>query len=241
MVAVEKNNKVLSLLRKLKIVPVVSIPSVEAGLQLGQLLVDCDLPIIEVTFRTPCAAEAIKEIKKKFTNLTLLAGTVLSPEQADIAWEAGAECIIIPGLEQKLVEHCINKEMVVCPGTATPSEVLQCRSMGLKLVKFFPAELAGGIDMLKALSSVYSDMLFMPTGGINMENLLAYQALDSVTCCGGSWLAPEQMMREGQWSAIKDRIIAAREILALSDFHKIDNSCFTKQVMGTKGDLAMAK
>ena len=212
--APEENNNVVSLLKKLKIVPVVALPSVEAGLKLGQILVDCDLPVVEVTFRTPCAAEAITQIKKNFSEITLLAGTVLTPEQADIAWNAGAECIVSPGFEKSFVEYCLGKKMMVCPGTATPSEVLQCRSLGLKLVKFFPAELAGGIPMLKALASVYGDMHFMPTGGINKDNLLAYLALDSVFCCGGSWLAPEKMMREEKWPEIKDRISAALDILA---------------------------
>ena len=193
----------------LRLVPVVSLPSVDAGLRLADILVECGLPIAEVTFRTPCAAEAIRAMKGRHKELTLLAGTVLTPEQAEIAWDSGAECIVMPGYAPELVSYCLEHEMMVCPGTATPSEVLQCLGRGIDLVKFFPAEIAGGIAMLKALSLVYSEVRFMPTGGINMGNLRSYLALESVFCCGGSWLAPEQLMREGAWQDVRERIVAA--------------------------------
>lgn len=205
-VAGQRNNQVIAKLSDYRLVPVVSLPSVEAGLNLAELLVETGLPVAEVTFRTPCAAEAIWAMKEKFSELMIMAGTILTPDQADTAHRAGAECIVIPGFERELVAHCLEKGLAVCPGTATASEVLQCRSMGLRGVKFFPAEVAGGIPMLKALTAVYSDMLFMPTGGVNMDNLLAYLGLESVFCCGGSWLAPEELMRQGAWKEIRQRI-----------------------------------
>jgi len=208
-----KKKDMFSLLAKYRLVPVVSLPSVEAGLQLGQILMECGLPLMEVTFRTEYAAEAIEALTETNKDLTLLAGTVLSPEQADRAWQAGAECIVAPGFEQGLVGHCLEKNMLVCPGTVTPSEVLQCRRMGLKLVKFFPAEAAGGIAVLKAMAAVFSDMYIMPTGGINRKNLLDYLALETVVCCGGSWLAPENLMRDGNWQEIRRRIEDAVELL----------------------------
>lgn len=206
-IAIEKR------LTELQLVPVVALPSVEAGLRLAEILVKCDLPVAEVTFRTPFAAEAIAAMKKAFPELLLLAGTVLTADHVDVAKDAGAECIVIPGFHTQLVEHCLNRDMMVCPGTATPTEVLQCLAMGIQAVKFFPAEVAGGIPMLKAMSAVYSDMRFMPTGGIGTSNLMDYLALKMVFCCGGSWLAPEKMLQEGQWEEIEKRICSAVRLL----------------------------
>lgn len=198
------------LLAKFQLVPVVSLPSVEAGLRLAKILIQCDLPVVEVTFRTPFAAEAISEMKKEFDELLILAGTVLSKEQVDIAYNSGAECIVIPGFHSELVSYCQEKNMMVCPGTATPTEVLQCVYMGIKAVKFFPAEVAGGVGMLKAMAAVFQDVRFMPTGGVSPTNMATYLALDTVFCCGGSWLAPEDLMKKGQWHEIEQRISSAK-------------------------------
>lgn len=200
-------------LTALQLVPVVSLPSVDAGLRLAEILVRCHLPVVEVTFRTPCAADGIAAMKKEFAELLVLAGTVLSTEQAKIACDVGAECIIIPGFHAELVAYCLAHNIMVCPGTLTPTEVIQCRNMGIQTVKFFPAELAGGVAMLKAMAAVFNDVRFMPTGGINPANVADYLALDIVFCCGGSWLAPETMMAKGQWSDIEARITAAVESL----------------------------
>lgn len=200
-------------LSSLKIVPVVSLPSVDAGLRLAEILVRCDLPVAEVTFRTPYAADGIDAMKKEFSDLLVLAGTVLSTEQADIARDVGAECIVIPGFHAELVDYCLSRNMMVCPGTLTPTDVIQCRNVGLRALKFFPAEVAGGVDMLKAMASVFSDVRFMPTGGITPANMADYLALDSVFCCGGSWLAPEALMKKGKWREIEGRISSAVALL----------------------------
>jgi len=200
-------------LSTLKVVPVVALPSVEAGLALGEILVNSGLPVAEVTFRTPCAEEAMKAMKEQFPELLLLAGTVLSPSQVDKAMKAGAECIVIPGFERSLVQYCLDQNIMVCPGTATPTEVLQCRAMGINSVKFFPAEVAGGIGMLKAMTAVFNDVRFMPTGGINLKNVSEYLALDSVFCCGGSWLATEKDMITGNWQAVEENIRGVVQLL----------------------------
>ena len=200
-------------LNTLQLIPVVSLPSVDAGLRLAEILVRCNLPVAEITMRTPYAAEGLAAMKRDFEEILLLAGTVLSKEQLEAACNAGAECIVMPGVYAPLVEQCISENIMVCPGTFTPSEILQCRSMGLHLVKFFPAELAGGAAMLRAMSAVFGDMRFMPTGGITHSNMSDYLALETVICCGGSWLAPEELMREGHWSEIEDRINKAVGIL----------------------------
>ena len=125
-------------LTRLQLVPVVSLHSVDAGLRLAEILIRCGLPVAEVTFRTACAADAIAAMKKEFDELLVLAGTVLSIEQAHIARDAGAECIVIPGFHAELVEYCQSQNMMVCPGTATPTEVLQCMGMGINIADLHP-------------------------------------------------------------------------------------------------------
>ena len=196
-------------LTNLQLVPVVSLPSVDAGLRLAEILIRCGLPVAEITFRTPCAADAITAMRKEFDELLVLAGTVLTIDQVNIAHDVGAECIVIPGFDEGVVEYCLTRNIMVCPGAATPTEVLQCLNMGLQKVKFFPAEVAGGVGMLKAMAAVFSDIKFMPTGGISPNNLGNYLALDSVFCCGGSWLAPEALMKEGNWREIDARVSSA--------------------------------
>lgn len=196
-------------LTNLQLVPVVSLPSVDAGLRLAEILIRCGLPVAEITFRTPCAADAITAMRKEFDELLVLAGTVLTIDQVNIAYDVGVECIVIPGFHHGVVEYCLTQNIMVCPGAATPTEVLQCLNMGLQKVKFFPAEVAGGVGMLNAMAAVFSDTQFMPTGGISPNNLGDYLALDSVFCCGGSWLAPEALMKEGNWSEIEARVSSA--------------------------------
>jgi 2-dehydro-3-deoxyphosphogluconate aldolase/(4S)-4-hydroxy-2-oxoglutarate aldolase len=196
-------------LAQLKLVPVVSVPSVDAGLRLAESLIRCGLPVAEVTFRTPCAAEVIRAMKREFSELLVLAGTVLTKEQVDLARDAGAACIVIPGFQKEIVEYCQGRNIMVCPGTATPTEVMLCMAMGIETVKFFPAEVAGGVGMLKAMAAVFSDVRFMPTGGINPGNMADYLRLNNVFCCGGSWLAPESMMIAGKWAEIEERIVSA--------------------------------
>lgn len=200
-------------LTELQLVPVVSLPSVEAGLRLAEILIRCQLPVMEVTFRTPFAADAIHEMKQEFSELLVLAGTVLTVEQLKKAIYSGAECIVIPGFHKGLVQKCQELKVMVCPGVVTPTEVLQCWAMGLHAMKFFPAEVAGGVDMLKAMGAVFSDVRFMPTGGVSPDNVSQYLALDNVFCCGGSWLAPEKLLKNGEWDAIEERISSAKSIL----------------------------
>ncbi|MFT5697467.1 MAG: 2-dehydro-3-deoxyphosphogluconate aldolase/(4S)-4-hydroxy-2-oxoglutarate aldolase [Desulforhopalus sp.] len=209
----KRQNEIKKQLTQLKLVPVVALPSVDAGLRLAEILIGCNLPVAEVTFRTPCAAEAIAAMKRDFSEILVLAGTVLSIKQADIARDAGAECIVIPGFHNELVAYCQDQNMMVCPGTATPTEVIQCMNMGINTVKFFPAEVAGGVGMLKSMAAVFEDVQFMPTGGISPDNMLDYLALSSVFCCGGSWLAPESMMLEGRWREIEARISSAVSLI----------------------------
>jgi len=207
------HSEIIDQLTRLRLVPVVALPSVDAGLRLGEILIRCNLPVAEVTFRTPCAAEAIKVMKREFSDLLVLAGTVLTTKNVDIARDAGAECIVIPGFDKDIVGYCQAQNIMVCPGTATPTEVMYCMGMGINAVKFFPAEVAGGVGMLKAMAAVFSDVRFMPTGGVTLSNMLEYLSFEAVFCCGGSWLAPENLMLEGQWGEIEERISSAVTLL----------------------------
>lgn len=201
-----QHQTIISTLEKMQVIPVVSLPSVEAGLELAKILMKVNLPVVEITFRTPFAADAIAGISKKYPSLLILAGTILTKEQADIAIDVGAKGIVFPGFNPELVQYCLKKNAVVCPGISTPSEALGCVTMGLKLVKFFPAEISGGIQMIKAMSAVFDNLHFMPTGGINQNNMLDYLSYKSVVCCGGTWLATEERMKIGKWIEIEQTI-----------------------------------
>lgn len=201
-------------LHKLRLVPVISLPSVEAGLMLSEILLMCNLPVAEITFRTACAPEAIAAIKKEYPELLLLAGTILTPPQVDQAIESGVTGIVSPGFSPQMAAYCRQKAVPFFPGICTPSEVQMAMDVGLTVLKFFPAESAGGIQMLSLFQAIYPDITFMPTGGIKFENIASYLHLNNVVCCGGTWLAPEQLMIEGRWKEIKKRIIAAVEVIA---------------------------
>jgi 2-dehydro-3-deoxyphosphogluconate aldolase/(4S)-4-hydroxy-2-oxoglutarate aldolase len=201
-------------LQKLRLVPVISLPSVKAGLMLSEILLRCNLPVAEITFRTACGPESISAIKKEYPELLLLAGTVLTPPQVDLAVESGAAAIVSPGFTPQMAAYCRQKAVPFYPGICTPSEVQMAMDAGLTSLKFFPAENAGGIQMISLFKAIYPDMTFMPTGGIKLENIASYLHLDNVVCCGGTWLAPEQLMVEERWEEIEKRVISAVQIIA---------------------------
>lgn len=208
-------NEVLSQIEKTGIVPVVVLKNAKDAAPLAQSLLEGGLPCAEITFRTEAALESIKTIAEKFPQILLGAGTVLSAEQADRAMDSGAKFIVTPGLNPKVVEHCIKKSYTVCPGIMTPSELEQALSFGLDTVKFFPAENAGGIKMIKAISAPYPMVKFMPTGGINAANVREYLASDKILACGGSWMVKGDLISEGNFSEIlrltKEASLIAKE------------------------------
>ena len=201
-------------LQRLRLVPVISLPSVEAGLKLSEILIKCKLPVAEITFRTACAPEAIAAIKKTFPELLLLAGTVVTRQQLDQAVLNGAAAIVSPGFTLQMAQYSREKNIPFYPGVCTPSEVQQAMDAGLKLLKFFPAEIAGGIKMISLFQALYHGISFMPTGGINLKNIQSYLCFDNIICCGGTWLCPEQLMIEERWEEIDKRVTAAVEALA---------------------------
>ena len=196
-------NKVVEDLGKIGIVPVIALDDAKDAEPLAKALVEGGLPCAEVTFRTDAAEESIRIMAEKFPELIVGAGTVLTPEQADRAMAAGSKFIVSPGLNPKVVKHCIKKGYPIVPGTANPSDVETAIELGLDTVKFFPAEAAGGLNMIKSMAAPYTKMHFMPTGGINAANLKSYLDFDKIVCCGGSWMVKKDMVAAGDFEGIK--------------------------------------
>src|SRR5215216_3740660 len=168
------NMSMVDQLREMRIVPVIVIDDVEDAVPLARALMEGGLPCAEVTLRTPSAMEAMRRMVKEFPEMLIGAGTVLSPQQVDEAWEAGAKFIVSPGFDPRVVDHCLERGIPVFPGVCTPTEVALGLARGLTTLKFFPAEPAGGLPYLKAISAPYPMMQFIPTGGINVQHLSSY-------------------------------------------------------------------
>ncbi|MBQ7266229.1 MAG: bifunctional 4-hydroxy-2-oxoglutarate aldolase/2-dehydro-3-deoxy-phosphogluconate aldolase [Firmicutes bacterium] len=206
-------NEVLQKLSAIGIVPVVVINDVEKAVPLAKALVAGGLPCAEVTFRTAEAEEAIKRIAAEVPECIVGAGTVLTTEQADRAVAAGAKFLVSPGFNRKIVDYCNEKGYLITPGTSRPSDVEQAIEAGLEVIKFFPAEAAGGLPMIKAMCGPYTNVKFMPTGGINASNINNYLAYDKIICCGGSWMVKSDLINNGQFDKIKDLCIEAVETM----------------------------
>ncbi len=186
------------------VVPVVVLKKAEDAKPLAEALMKGGLKCAEVTFRTDAAAESIKIMTEAFPEMLVGAGTVLSTAQVDEAVEAGAKFIVSPGFDAEVVDYCISKDIPVLPGVATPSEALQGVKRGLKILKFFPAEQAGGLPMIKAMAAPYVGTRFMPTGGINAKNLPEYLGSDKVAACGGSWMVKGELIESGDFGKIEE-------------------------------------
>ena len=206
-------NNVLEEIEKIGIVPVVKIDRVEDALPLAKALCEGGLPCAEITFRTEAAEEAIRVMATEYPEMLIGAGTVLTTEQADKAMEAGAKFIVSPGLNKKVVKYCVEKGYPITPGTANPSDVETAIELGLEVVKFFPAEAAGGLNMIKSMAAPYVNMKFMPTGGINAKNLKSYLDFDKIIACGGSWMVSGDMINAGEFDKIKALTKEAVELM----------------------------
>lgn len=193
---------VLEELKKTGIIPVIKIDDAERAVPLALALVKGFIPCAEVTFRTAAGEEAIRRIAGEVPDILLGAGTVLTTEQTDKAIAAGAKFIVSPGFNPKVVAHCAAKGIPVIPGCSTPSDIERALEMGLDAVKFFPAEQAGGLDYIKAVSAPYPSVSFVPTGGINVENIARYIAYEKVLACGGSWMVNAELINAGAFDTI---------------------------------------
>ena len=195
------------------IVPVVVLNKVADAQPLAEALIKGGLPCAEVTFRTDAAEESIRAISKKFPDMFVGAGTVLTTEQVDRAIGAGAKFIVSPGLNPKVVEYCIKKGYPITPGIMPPTELEAALGFCLDVVKFFPAENAGGLKMIKAMSAPYTMMKFMPTGGINATNVRVYLACDKILACGGSWMVKGDLINAGNFAEIERLTKEAAQIV----------------------------
>jgi 2-dehydro-3-deoxyphosphogluconate aldolase/(4S)-4-hydroxy-2-oxoglutarate aldolase len=202
---------VFARLRACRIVPVVKLPNAACASGLGQALLRGGVPCVEVTFRSAAAEEAIT-ILSALPGLLVGAGTIRSVDQARAAERAGARFIVSPGLREDVVSYALGRGLPVSPGVCTPGEVERALDLGATVLKFFPAESFGGLGTLKAFGAVYPEVPFMPTGGINADNLAQYLALENVLACGGSWLAETKLLAEGRFDEIERRARQAATI-----------------------------
>lgn len=185
------------------LIPVIKITDPAKAVPLAKALCRGGLPAAEITFRTACAAEAIKAITDEVPEMLVGAGTVLTPEQADAAVAAGSKFIVSPGLNPRVVKHCQKIGVPILPGCSSPTDIECALELGLNTVKFFPAEAAGGLPMIKAMSAPYGSLKFMPTGGINADNLLSYLSFNKIIACGGSFMVKDDLIEAGDFDAIE--------------------------------------
>lgn len=206
-------NAVLEQIQALGIVPVVVLDDAKDARPLAEALCAGGLPCAEVTFRTLAAEESIRIMAQEFPDMLVGAGTVLTTEQVDCAVAAGAKFIVSPGLNPRIVKYCVEKGIPITPGCSNASDIEQALENGLEVVKFFPAELAGGLKMIKALAGPYVGVKFMPTGGINASNVREYLAYNRIIACGGSWMVKNDLIKAGNFEKITELTREAVEIV----------------------------
>jgi 2-dehydro-3-deoxyphosphogluconate aldolase/(4S)-4-hydroxy-2-oxoglutarate aldolase len=194
---------VLGRVQAFGIVPVIVIDDAADAVPLAAALSGGGLACAEVTFRTAAAAEAIRKIADAFPGMLLGAGTVLTPQQVRDAAAAGARFVVAPGFNARVVDTCLESGLPVFPGVCTPTEIEMGLERGLDVLKFFPAEPMGGLSYLKAIAAPYGNVRFIPTGGIDLSNLVAYLSFDRVVACGGSWMATAASIRAKQFERIR--------------------------------------
>ncbi|GAA8145306.1 bifunctional 4-hydroxy-2-oxoglutarate aldolase/2-dehydro-3-deoxy-phosphogluconate aldolase [Helicobacter pylori] len=197
-------DKIIEILQISPIVPVVVIENIKDAVPLAQSLIEGGIPIIEVTLRSSCALEAIELIAKNVPKMRVGAGTILNLTQLEQAQNKGAEFLISPGLTIKLLEHAKKKDMPLMPGVSSSSEVMQALELGYNALKFFPAEYCGGVKLLNAFNGPFKGVKFCPTGGISVDNMRSYLALENVVCVGGSWLTPKDLVQNKEWDKITE-------------------------------------
>lgn len=220
---------VLKKVEEIGIVPVVKINRASDAVPLAKALCEGGLPCAEVTFRTAAAADAIRAMTEAFPEMLVGAGTVLTTEQADAAIAAGAKFLVSPGLNPAVVRYCVEKGYPITPGCANPSDIEQALALGLDVVKFFPAEAAGGLPMIKAMSAPYGGLKFMPTGGINASNLKSYLDFPKILACGGSWMVKPEMIDAGDFDGIRKLTQQAVETMLGFELLHVGINCTDEQ------------
>ena len=206
-------NEVIKRIEETKIIPVVVIDDADKAEELAGALIKGGIGCAEITFRTEAAREAIRIMSTEHPEMFIGAGTVLNKEQVDDAVSAGAKFIVSPGLNPEVVRYCLDKDITVIPGVMTPTEIEAAMSLGLDVVKFFPAEAAGGLKMIKAMAAPYKNIRFLPTGGINASNIADYLEDPHVIACGGSWMVSKDLIAQGDFNGITRRTAEAVSML----------------------------
>ena len=205
---------VVQRMRALHVVPVIIIDDPKKALALAEALAEGGLPCAEITFRTPGAVGAMTLIAKERPDFLVGAGTVLTAAQAEVARDAGAHFAVAPGMNPHVVEHCLKIGLPMFPGVCTPSEVEAALELGIHTVKFFPAEPAGGVRYLKAIAAPYTDLQFIPTGGITRDSLGDYLSFRRVIACGGSWMAPAEWIADGTFDLVRDETARVVQLIS---------------------------
>ena len=203
--------QVVEKLKEIKIVPVLVLNDLTSGLKMCEVLAECGLPAAEITFRTQAAESVIKAASERFPDLYLGAGTILNTADLERAFAAGAKFAVAPGFNPTVVKAAVDKGYAFAPGICTPSELEQAHELGCKFLKFFPAEAAGGMTMLKSLIAPYKHLgiCFMPTGGVTTANVMNYLSLKEVVAVGGTWLGKTDDITAGNWDKIRETVQAA--------------------------------
>ena len=194
-------SEILKQFEKMRVVPVVAIQNAEDSMPLADALIEGGLPCAEITFRTAAAVDAMRIMARR-GDVLVGAGTVLKVDQVKAAVDVGARFMVAPGFNPKVVEYCVENHITITPGICTPSDIEAALDFGLEVLKFFPAEAFGGLKTLKAMSGPYSSVRFVPTGGINPDNLLEYLQSPKVLACGGTWIAKSALISEGKFDEI---------------------------------------
>lgn len=193
------------------VVPVVVLNDVADAVPTAKAMAAGGVDTMEITFRTACAPECIQAVAQNCPEVCVGAGTVVTLEQCKLAVEMGAQFIVSPGFNQEIVSWCVEHNIAVCPGCVTPTEIMSAMSLGLKLVKFFPANVYGGLKAMKNLSAPFGGIKFLPTGGVNAENIHEYIEAPFIHAVGGSWVCPKDDIRAGNWDKITQLCRQARE------------------------------
>lgn len=206
-------NRIIQKLYKNGIIPVVVIDNLDKSIPLVRALHEGGIDCVEVTFRTPQAAPAIQIMKEYYPDMLIGAGTVLTIEQVNQATKAGADFIVAPGLNEKVVDYAHKQNVFIIPGVCTPTEIEHAMELNLEFLKFFPAEASGGIKYIKALCGPYTNISFMPTGGINPSNVQDYLSFNKIFACGGTWIASKNLLDENKYEEINNNAILATKII----------------------------
>lgn len=206
--------QIIEKLCEFKVIPVIALDNAQDILPLAETLAKNGLPVVEITFRSAAAEEAIRLIRQHNPNILIAAGTVLTSEQVVQAKNAGADCIVTPGFNPKIVKLCQELNIPVMPGVNNPMSIEAALELGITAVKFFPAEASGGVKMIKALLGPYAQLQIMPTGGISVNNIKDYLAIPNVVACGGSWFVEKSLINSHNWEEI-GRLV--REAVAITN------------------------